>query len=282
MDISFLKTFLEVSRRRHFGKAAEALCLTQSAVSARIKLLENALGVTLFTRNRNDIQLTPAGQRLQKHARTIVDGWEQARQNIALDEEFSRSLVVGALGDIWSMQLLEWSARLRTAHPDLALQLESYSHDTLLQRLESGLIDIAFLFDPPQNPGFVIRETATHELVLISDRKESGTEAALQHNHVMVDWGSSFALILADQLPSAPTPALRTNQGRLALELIARQGGSAWLPLAMVQGALDAGELYRVDDAPRMERIVYAAYRPDAQREETIRLALAQSWQSGA
>jgi DNA-binding transcriptional LysR family regulator len=94
----------------------------------------------------------------------------------------------------------------------------------------------------------------------------------------MVDWGSSFALALADQLPNAPAPSLRANQGRLALELLTRQGGSAWLPLTMVQSELDAGRLFRVDDAPQMERIVYAAYRPDAQREETIRQALNQHW----
>ncbi len=279
MDISFLKTFLEVSRRRHFGKAAEALCLTQSAVSARIKLLESSLGVTLFIRNRNDIQLTPAGQRMQKHARTIVDGWEQARQTVALDDDFSRSLVIGALGDIWSMQLLEWTARLRSSQPDIALQLESYSHDTLIQRLESGLIDLAFLFDPPQTPGYVIRETAGHTLVLVATTAGLTIDEALQGSHIMIDWGNSFALSLAHQLPEAPTPSLRTNQGRLALELLAQQGGSAWLPEAMVAEALSTGALYTVDDAPQMERIVYAAYRPDAQREETIRLVLDQPWQ---
>jgi LysR family transcriptional regulator, flagellar master operon regulator len=278
MDISFLRTFLEVSRRRHFGKAADVLCLTQSAVSARIKLLESSLGVSLFTRDRNNIQLTPAGQRLQKHARTIVDGWEQARQSIALDEEFSRNLIVGALGDVWSMQSLEWSVNLRRNQPDIALQLESYSADTLLQRLESGLIDLALLFDPPQTPGFVIRETATHELLLVSSSEAQSCEEAMRHNHVMVDWGSSFALALANQLPNAPAPSLRTNQGRLALELITQQGGSAWLPMAMIQNELETGRLHRVEDAPQMERIVYAVYRPDALREETIRLALSQPW----
>ncbi len=279
MDISFLRTFLEVSRRRHFGKAADALCLTQSAVSARIKLLESSLGVSLFTRDRNNIQLTPAGQRLQKHARTIVDGWEQARQSIALDEEFSHSLVVGALGDVWSMQLLEWSVNLRRNQPDIALQLESYSADTLLQRLESGLIDLALLFDPPQAPGFVIREAATHSLLLVSTTAAQSCEEALRQNHVMIDWGSSFALALANQLPNTPAPSIRTNQGRLALELITRQGGSAWLPMAMIQNELDTGRLHQVEDAPRMERIVYAVYRPDTLREETIRLALNQPWQ---
>ena len=53
MDTELLKTFLEVSRTRHFGRAAEALYLTQSAVSFRIRQLENQLGVNLFTRHRN-------------------------------------------------------------------------------------------------------------------------------------------------------------------------------------------------------------------------------------
>ena len=61
MDFELLRTFLEVARLRHFGQAAEALNLTQAAVSARIKLLETNLGVRLFDRIRRDIQLTPEG-----------------------------------------------------------------------------------------------------------------------------------------------------------------------------------------------------------------------------
>ena len=64
MDTELLKTFLEVSRTRHFGRAAEALYLTQSAVSFRIRQLENQLGVNLFTRHRNNIRLTTAGEKL--------------------------------------------------------------------------------------------------------------------------------------------------------------------------------------------------------------------------
>ena len=64
MNINLLKTFLEVARLGHFGKAADRVCLTQAAVSARIKQIEDKLGVTLFTRKRNDIQLTAEGRRL--------------------------------------------------------------------------------------------------------------------------------------------------------------------------------------------------------------------------
>ena len=50
--MTLLRTFLDVCRTRHFGQAAEALQLTQAAVSARIKQLENRLGVQLFDRIR--------------------------------------------------------------------------------------------------------------------------------------------------------------------------------------------------------------------------------------
>lgn len=73
MDTELLKTFPEVSRTRHFGRAAEALYLTQSAVSFRIRQLENQLGVNLFTRHRNNIRLTTAGEKLLPYAETLMN-----------------------------------------------------------------------------------------------------------------------------------------------------------------------------------------------------------------
>ncbi|HAF04989.1 MAG TPA: hypothetical protein DCK77_03060 [Shigella sp.] len=62
VDTELLKTFLEVSRTRHFGRAAESLYLTQSAVIFQTRHLKNQLGVTLFPRHRNNIRLTAAGE----------------------------------------------------------------------------------------------------------------------------------------------------------------------------------------------------------------------------
>ena len=64
IDIVLLRTFLELNRTRHFGKAAENLYITQSTMSARIRQLEDILGAVLFIRQRNNIHLTPAGQKL--------------------------------------------------------------------------------------------------------------------------------------------------------------------------------------------------------------------------
>lgn len=58
MDVKVFRTFLELAKVRHFGRAAENLYLTQAAVSARIKQLENHFDAQLFTRDRNNIKLT--------------------------------------------------------------------------------------------------------------------------------------------------------------------------------------------------------------------------------
>ena len=87
MDIELLRTFLEVKNTRHFGKAAENLYLTQAAVSARVKQLENIIGTPLFTRFRNNLQLTVTDERLINHAENILISWERARQDVTLKKK---------------------------------------------------------------------------------------------------------------------------------------------------------------------------------------------------
>lgn len=103
MDTDLLKTFLEVARTRHFGKAADNLFLTRSAVSFRVKQLESVLGVALFARQRNNIQLTSAGERMLVHAEAILTAWERAKQDISLSNEQSIQLAIGAVPNIWGL-----------------------------------------------------------------------------------------------------------------------------------------------------------------------------------
>lgn len=84
MDTELLKTFLEVSKTRHFGRAAESLYLTQSAVSFRIRQLETQLGTNLFTRHRNNIRLTVAGERLIPYAESLMNTWLLAKKRLAM------------------------------------------------------------------------------------------------------------------------------------------------------------------------------------------------------
>jgi len=275
MDIEQLRTFLEVVRTRHFGKAADELYVTQSAVSARIRHLEQTLGKPLFTRNRNNIQLTAEGQQLRKHAETIVQVWTRACQEAGLGTEFSSALAIGALADLWSTMLGGWLPELRNRMPDTALHIETASTDSLIRKLQDNILDLAVLFEPSRVAELEVRELGTFSLVLTATQPDLTSEQALTSGYVMVDWGTAFAVTHARLFPDIPAPSLHMNLGTLARRYLQQVDGAAYLPEQMLDVAQVGRPLYRVADAPPIERPVFALYATGSDRTELIRQSLA-------
>jgi DNA-binding transcriptional LysR family regulator len=269
MDIDLLKTFIEVYRTRHFGRTAENLYLTQSAVSARIRLLEETLGVPLFTRTRNDIQLTPAGTRLLKYAESILNSWNRARQDTALGDEETVSLAIGASYSLWDILLQDWTHTLHRALPRVALQAEAHGPDVLVRRLHDRALDIVFMFEPPQMAELEAREIALIKLIMVADRPQLVAREAVGRGYIMADWGTSFAIAHARHFPDMPPPAVRMGLGRMALAFLLNNGGATYLAEQMVSEYLQSGRLYRVEDAPAIDRQVYAVY-PLASERKTL------------
>ncbi len=274
MDIEQLRTFLEVVRTRHFGKAAEELHVTQSAVSARIRHLEQTLGKPLFTRHRNNIQLTAEGQQLRKHAETIVLVWTRACQEAGLGTEFSSALAIGALADLWSTMLGGWLPVLRNRMPDTALHIETANTDALIRKLQDNILDLAVLFEPSRVAELEIRELGTFSLVLAATQPKRTPEQALTSGYVMVDWGTAFAVTHARLFPDMPAPTLHMNLGTLARRYLQQADGAAYLPEQVLEVAQGGRPLYRVEDAPPIERPVFAMYATGSDRSELIQQAL--------
>lgn len=269
MDLELLRTFLEVERNRHFGHAAEALHLTQSAVSARIKLLESQLGVGLFIRIRGDIQLTPEGNRLVRHADRIINGWRQARQDVAVGAA-NQQLVIGGSLRLWDVLLQNWLHAIRQKYPRLAIIAESHTPDLLIRKLLDGLIDVAFMSEPPQLELIKIEEVASIDLHMVSSNKDLGISKALEQDYVMVDWGFAHALRHRQLFPDASEPLIRVGQARIALEYLLAMGGSAYLPLRMVKELIESNKLFLVNKAPKIRRHAYAVYPVRGLRNDLI------------
>ncbi len=266
MDITILKTFIEVYRTCHFGKAADNLFVTQSTVSARIRQLENELGVQLFKRNRNNIQLTPAGRKFLKHAESILSVWNRACLDINIQEEGKTPFVIGAVPSLWDVYLGNLIITLRENHPELAIVAEASSTDSLIRALLGQSIDIAFTYDYPQIPDLAIREAMTFELIMVSTEKNQHAETALENNYVYVDWGNSFLRDHAKYFPECPALDLRINLGHTAYHLIKIKGGAAYLPEPMIREDIAKKKLYRVKDAPAINRKSFAVYRQNSEQ----------------
>ncbi len=273
LDIETFRTLLEVNRTRHFGKAAEALFITQSAVSARIKKLEENLGVTLLDRQRRDIHPTPEGRRLLRHAEHIIALWRKAQQDVALAKQAHAQLAVGGVVSLWDVRLQEWSHRVHNAHPGLALILEAFGHDRIMRRLIDGLLDMVFVYEAPQLEEFMLHQIANISLVMVSTVPNQSAEQALT-DYIMVDWGQIHALQHARHFPDAPAPAQRISQGSIALNFMLACGGSAYLAEQTVVPLLDGGQLHRVRDAPLIERSAFAVYPRRSGRLDLIKQVL--------
>ena len=96
MDITLLKTFLEVAATGSFVSASDRLYVTQSAVSLRIQRLEDTMGKPLFTRSKAGAELTNAGREFEGYAQSLIRIWEEARQQVAIPDGYTRSLTIGA------------------------------------------------------------------------------------------------------------------------------------------------------------------------------------------
>ncbi len=273
MNLELLRTFLEVSHARSFGRAAEALNVTPAAVSARIKQLEGHVGTRVFDRMPRDIRLTPAGTRLVRYADLLISEWRKGRQDVSAGGADSQLAVGGSLR-LWDVLLQDWLHALGRARPELALIAESHTPEVLTRRLLDGALDVAFMLEPAQLEVLQIVEVALIRLTLVSTRDGLDPEAALAGDYLMVDWGLAHALQHRRLYPDAPEPRIRVGQAKMALAYMLELGGSAYLPERMVAQELGTGVLHRVPGAPDIERHAYAVYPLRSSREEVIQETL--------
>ncbi len=266
MDTELLKTFLEVSRTRHFGRAAEALYLTQSAVSFRIRQLENQLGVNLFTRHRNNIRLTTAGEKLLPYAETLMNTWQAARKEVAhtsRHNEFS----IGASASLWECMLNAWLGRLyQLQEPQSGLQFEARiaQRQSLVKQLHERQLDLLITTEAPKMDEFSSQLLGHFTLALYCSspaRKKS------ELNYLRLEWGPAFqqhetGLIAADEVP-----VLTTSSAELARQQLSALNGCSWLP---VNWANEKGGLHTVADSATLSRPLYAIWLQNSDKYSLI------------
>lgn len=272
MDTELLRTFIEVYRMRSFTRAAQNLCVTPSAVSARVRLLEGEMGRSLLSRNSQRVQLTPAGERLLRHAITIVETIDRAQKHVALDDR--SPVTVAGVASFWDLFLQDWLHRVRTELPQIAPWVEVRSAARIAEKLALGELHLGFLYSPPQIADLVLRELGAVELILVSSRPERGVEETLADGYVLVDWGTGFSSEHHRHFPRRPPAAARSNLGRVAHQLLLTCGGGAYLPRTLVEPDLAAGRLFPVADAPEFEMRAYAAHRAHDEHRDLVELML--------
>ena len=262
MDITLIKTFLEVASTGSFVAAADRLFVTQSAVSLRIQRLENEIGQPLFTRSRAGAEMTSAGSIFENYALSLIKVWEEARQQVGVPEGYIASLTIGGQYSLWQRLGFRWIDEMRLQMPELSIRTELGTPDRLTRFLVEGVVQAALVYSPNIRPGLQTRQILEEKLVLVSAKPFPDLEQ-LDRDYVFVDWGPEFIHAHAAELPHLTHSGLTFALGALTRDFIINRGMAAYLPARSVQSFIHEGRLHLVPDSPVFPYPAWIIWRED-------------------
>lgn len=258
MDTVLARTFLEIVSTGSFQRAADRLHISQTAVSARVRSLEDHLGQPLFVRNKAGAVLTRAGEKFLRYAPTLVQMWQRARHDIAGPDGHSSVIAVGGELALWNPLLLRWLLWMKGAHPDVALRTHVGMQDDLTSAVAGGALDLAIVYAPRTLPGLKIERVVDEKLVMVTT--DPDRPIFDEGKYVYVDWGPDFAAQHDTVFPGQTSPGLLVGLGPLGLSYILTAGGSGYFRMSSVHQLLADGRLKLVTDAPEFPYPAYAVY----------------------
>lgn len=140
-----VNTFLTVCRHMNYTKAADALHITQPAVSQHIHYLEKYYGVKLFSYRNKRLTLTPEGRLLHSRFLTMRNDEVRLRQEILERDSAIHSLSLGVTMTIGEYAIVDPLSRYIAAHPDTNIHLHFGNTAQLLELLDEGRIHLALV-----------------------------------------------------------------------------------------------------------------------------------------
>jgi LysR family transcriptional regulator, flagellar master operon regulator len=266
MDIELARTFLAIVETGSFVRAAERLNLTQTAVSARIRSLEDQLRRPMFVRNKSGATLTPAGEQFLRYAPTLLQVWERARHQVSVPAGHRAMLAAGGELSLWNPLLLNWMVWIRQHASDIALQTQVGLSDGLVRQVADGVLDLAVVYSPRQSPGLKVEKIMEERLVLVTT--DPAMPGVSDPDYVYVDWGEAFAANHGMSFPEFSNPGLLVGLGPLGLEYIMQVGGAGYFRRSAVRPHLENGRLHLVPHAPEFTHPVYAVYSERAESDD--------------
>ncbi len=164
MDFNRLRSFAAVAEAGHLTRAAAKLHISQPALSAQIKALEDELGLALFERTSTGMTLTAAGRRLLVEADKILAASQAFQAEArALTGSVSGRARVGTLSDPTFIRLGEFMAVAIERYPLLEIDFQHEITGVAMQRVRDGSLEASFYYGHMPNPqlaGIALRELA--------------------------------------------------------------------------------------------------------------------------
>ncbi len=257
MDAADLRVFEAVARLQGMNRAARELHTVQSNVTARIKQLEESLGIALFRRHSRGVALTAAGQRLLPYAGKVARLIDEASRAASDDGKPAGRLTLGSLETTAMLRLPPVLARYTAAYPAVDLALTTGTTAELVERVLDGRLEGALVCGPIDHPALDEERLYSEELAVVTARSLRRLSDALRRDVkiVVLRLGCSYRQRLEAVLAKRGVVGLRYLEfGTLdgILGCVAAGIGITLLPKSVLAAARREGRV-AVHGLPREE-----------------------------
>jgi len=294
MELYQLRSFVAVAEAGHLTRAAEKLHVSQPAVSAQIKALEDELELALFGRTPSGMELTFAGQRLLADAEKVLAAAQVLRNDAsAFKGEVTGKVSVGTLSDPEFIRVGEFLGATVERHPLLQVELHHEISGAAFANVRDGELDASFYFGALAHPG-------VDGLRLRGITYRVAAPAAWKNRVADADWGAIAALpwiitppisthhklvrALFDKHHIEPTKVVEADQEFVIANLVVSGVGLSLIREELALQREAAGEVCLWRDV-RLDTDLWFIYRVGRKSDPVIRAmleVLADTWKLGA
>lgn len=267
MTFEQLRVFVTVAEHLHFTRAAQALNLTQPAVSASVAALESTYNLKLFHRVGRRIELTDAGRVFLEDARAVLQHVRETEDHlVALSQLPQGRLNIAASQTVGTCWLPSFIHRLHCEHPEIALHLHIANTVQVAVAVREGVADLGVVEGEVEDPSLDIRPVAGDRLVLVvgrghpwAGRKRVELDEFAETAWVIREKGSGTRRLFEQLFAAAGHPpaqlagALELPNGEAVARAVAAGAGAAVLSELVVASDVRAGLLCQID-APLPKR----------------------------
>ncbi|MDK8179693.1 LysR family transcriptional regulator [Paenibacillus sp. UMB4589-SE434] len=168
MEIRQLQYALQIAEERNFSRAAEKLHIAQPSLSQQLSKLEKEIGVLLFQRTTNSVEMTYAGEVFIDRAQKIIDSLEQLKREMSdISQTKTGKVVIGTMPITGSHILPHVVPSFHRRYPDIELVLtEEPSTSNLIKMTAQGKNDFCLLSLPIQEPTLTYEPIVDEEIVI--------------------------------------------------------------------------------------------------------------------
>ena len=258
VKLELYRVFKEVAEVGNITAAAQALYISQSAVSQSIKQLEHDLQTRLFARNSRGVTLTAEGQMLYEYVRSAMGLLETGEEKLSQTRELQMGkLIIGASDTVTSQFLLPYLDSFHKQHPAIHIQIVSGRSHKVLGLLRSGKVDIAFASTPSDTSSLDIYPCFNTHSIFVA-----GAEYPCDFDHIYsLDEIAAFPLILLERKASSRlyleryflqnglrlNPEIELGARSLLVDLAALGFGVAGVTEEFVHRDLESGRLKKLN-----------------------------------